>query len=266
MGSVAHDRRGPCTVIKLGGSVLRSLRAYRHCAAVIARRVQAEPGRRWVLVVSARYGVTNRLAKLAAAVGGDPDTRTRDLLWSTGETYSVAVLTLALRRMGVDAAGMNVHECGLCVDGAGHVRVEPDRSGARFAEHAVLVIPGFIALDEDQRIVSLGRGGSDLTAVVAAAAIRAERCELIKDVGGYFTADPRHVGAAERIARLSYAEALTLADGGCPVVQREALCVAARESVVLRVCALEGSDGGTIVGGGALPVDRAEATQVRCVA
>jgi len=248
MSTKTDTARSSYTVIKLGGSVLRSLRAYRRCAAALTRRVQAEPGHRLIVVVSARYGVTNRLARLAGSPADDREHAARDLLWSTGETYSVAVLTLALRRLGVDAVGLSVHECGLHVDAAGDVRFAAERFGAHATRHAVVVVPGFFALSVEQRITSLGRGGSDLTAVALAAGLGARRCELVKDVGGYFSTDPQRDAAATAIAQLSYEEALRLADSGCPVVQRDALNLAARAGVVIQVCALEGGVQGTVVG------------------
>lgn len=233
-------------VLKIGGSVLRSARAYVRCAEALARRIAAVPDEKLVVVVSARFGATNRLARLAETLAGEPEAGVRDLLWSTGETSSVALLTLALHRLGIAATGLSVHECGLRVDPHGEVHLEEQGLWTHLAGQQIVVIPGFFALGANLRIVSLGRGGSDLTAVAVAAGLGAERCELIKDVGGYFSADPARNAAATPVRALSYAQALALADAGCPVVQREALSVAARHRVPISIGALDGGVGTTI--------------------
>ncbi|HRX87431.1 MAG TPA: hypothetical protein P5572_20595 [Phycisphaerae bacterium] len=250
MQNVRWNRGGSLAVLKIGGSVLRSLDAYRRCAEALERRLAGAPDERLIVVVSARYGVTNRLARLADALAPEPDAGIRDLLWSTGETNSVALLTLALHRRGVEAEGLSVHECGLRIDSGGDVHLEAQVLWSHLAARRVVVVPGFFALGANLRIVSLGRGGSDLTAVAVAAGVGAARCELIKDVGGYFSADPRCDATAAPIQELSYTEALARADAGCPVVQREALALAARHGVVVRIGALDGCGAGTTIRAG----------------
>ncbi|HMC76366.1 MAG TPA: hypothetical protein VKH34_04510 [Vicinamibacterales bacterium] len=163
-----------------------------------------------------------------------------DLLWSTGELRSVARLTLHLQRLGVSAIPFNVHQTGLvaCPErtddirrragaGGAHTAVRPLRLLAALGASRIVIVPGFLGVSAGGTITSLGRGGSDLTAVLLAAAVRADACELIKDVPGYFTADPHRDAGAEQIHELGVDEALRMADAGCDLVQRGALAAAA---------------------------------------
>jgi aspartate kinase len=248
--------RARIVVVKFGGSLLRGLRDYRACAAHLARRLAAHPDDRVVAVVSARYGVTQRLARLAQAMDAEPDATARDLLWSTGETYSAAVLTLALQGAGVDATCLGPHETGLYLENGDALHCVPERVSDRFAIHSVVVVPGFVAPDCDGRLRSLGRGGSDLTAVTLADALAADRCEIVKDVAGYFTQDPHTSARATPIRELSYDEAMRKARSGCGVVQAAALARAAKRGVVLHVRDLAGEAPGTWVRREVKPADR----------
>ena len=224
------------TVVKIGGSVLNGLDGYRRAAAWLAERAGAEP---LVVVVSAEFGQTDALLAQAASFSETPDADALDLLWSTGELRSVALLTLALRAEGVRAAGLNVHETGLHRRAPGApVDLNPLSIRAALSRHAIVVVPGFLATSR-QRVVTLGRGGSDWSAVVLAAALGASRCELIKDVAGYFTADPRVAGDARPIDHLDFDAAMRMADEGCPLVQRQASEEAARANLPLVVRSFE---------------------------
>lgn len=227
-------------VLKLGGSVLTDLASYT-TAARFLREELCRTLSRSVVVVSAEEGHTDRLRAEAAAVSDAPEADALDLLWSTGELRSVALLTLALRAQGVAAAGFNVHETGLRVDpsaaraaGRDGLTLNPLSTRAALGRCEVVVVPGFLATCR-QQIVTLGRGGSDWSAVALAAALGAVRCELIKDVPGYFTADPHAVPDAALIERLSYAAALAMADDGCQLVQRQAIDHAQRSQLPLIV-------------------------------
>ena len=248
------DRLGPVSVIKVGGSVLTGHEGYARVASCLAARVAASPDERLLIVVSAEFGHTDALLAEAVAVSAanhdagpsaGPDSALLDLLWSTGETRSVALLAMCLQARGVVATGLSVHETGLerhCLgDG---LEVACDRLRHALSTHAVVIVPGFLATC-DQRIVSLGRGGSDWSAVALAIALGADGCELVKDVDGYFTADPATTTDAAPIAALSYQEALRMADEGCPVLQRPALAQAARARLPLLVRSLFSA--GTIV-------------------
>lgn len=229
-------------VVKIGGSVLTGAQAYRRTADFLAGRLATEPGTRIVAVVSAENGVTDALLATAVDLTGTPDPATLDLLWSTGELRSVALLTLALQARGVKAAAVNVHQTGLGSPGQdrapGHAHVRRLRLLALLAQHDVVVAPGFLARGAGDAVVSLGRGGSDLTAVVLAAGLDAGRCELVKDVPGYFTADPKRDPLARPLATLSYGRALDMAHAGCQLVQRQALQAAQDLGVPLVVGAI----------------------------
>lgn len=225
-------------VLKLGGSVLNGVDAYRRAARFLRDEV-SRTSARIVAVVSAQLGHTDALWREAKSFSDTVDDDARDLLWSTGELRSVALLTLALRSTGLSVVGLNAHETGLRVDSRASAGVEglvlnPLPLRAAFGRHDVVVVPGFLATCR-QQVVTLGRGGSDWSAVALAAALGASRCELIKDVPGYFTADPQTTPDAALIDALDYATALEMADNGCPLVQRQAIDHARRAQLPLIV-------------------------------
>jgi aspartate kinase len=233
-------------VIKLGGSILKSLRAYRRAARFVRNRYNAAPNERLVIVVSAQEGHTDRLAATAGRIVAQPASAALDLLWSTGELRSVALLALELQALGVSAAAVNIHETGLasrrCSDSAAsgrQVHLNPRRLFALLATHPVAVVPGFFATDSSGAVVSLGRGGSDLTAVLLAQGLAASRCELVKDVPGYFTNDPHRDPSARHIPALTFEQALAFAHEGCDLVQRQAIEAAARCNLPLVIRCLD---------------------------
>ncbi len=250
------------TVLKIGGSVLTGHEGYANAASFLATRLASGAGgpagtaadERFVVVVSAEYGHTDELHQEAKAIASaglapadqvSPDPALLDLLWSTGETRSVALLSLRLRALGASVTGISVHEVGLkVVTGQDRIAFNPLSIRAALAVHRVVVVPGFLAVD-NQRVVTLGRGGSDWSAVLLAASLGAARCELIKDVDGYFTADPNTHADAALIPHLSYATALQMADAGCPLVQRHAIAEAARAQLPLVIRSLASQ--GTVV-------------------
>jgi aspartate kinase len=242
-------------VMKIGGSVLTALPAFGVTAAALARVVRTaswgptERRGRFVIVVSAEAGVTDRLLDTANAITSDPDQTAVDLLLSTGELRSVALLVLALQRQGVRAVAANVHQTELFRHAPdAQIAIRPLRLHALLDSHDVVVVPGFLACTLGDGMVSLGRGGSDLTAVLLAAGLRATRCELIKDVGAYYTADPRMDQQARPLPALNYTQALEMADNGCALVQREALEAARAAGVPLVVRSLHGTVGSVVVG------------------
>lgn len=247
--ALRHD-----AVLKIGGSVLTGPAGYAAAASHLVARLASEPQARFVVVVSAEFGHTDALRDEASAIGatgpGRPDSGGRgaallDLLWSTGETRSVALLSPRLRALGASATGLAVHETGLerAAGGDGLV-LAPGRLAPALAAHRIVVVPGFVAL-EDQRIVTLGRGGSDWSAVLLATALGATRCERIKDVDGDFTADPAVRPEARLISCLPFTAALHTAEDGCPLVQRHALAEAARARLPLVIRSL--ASPGTLV-------------------
>lgn len=241
------------TVLKIGGSVLTGHQGYANAAAFVAARLE-ESSHRFVVVVSAEFGHTDELYQEAKAIGAAglaasdtvvPDPALLDLLWSTGEVRSVALLALRLRALGASVTGISVHEVGLSVlPGDERIVLNPLSIRAALAVHRVVVVPGFLATDQ-QRVVTLGRGGSDWSAVLLAASLGAARCELVKDVDGYFTDDPRTQVGAELIPTITYKTALQMADDGCPLVQRHAIAEAARARLPLVIRSLTSE--GTLV-------------------
>lgn len=227
-------------VIKLGGSVLTNLEAYRRCSTFLRDRVGDAPAERLIVVVSAEYGTTDALTALARELRPDPNPATLGLLWMTGELRSVAVLTLCLHDLSVDAVDLNVHQCGLHTAELGRDEngfdLNPLPLRRYIARHRVVVVPGFLAKGAADSVLTMGRGGSDLTAVLLAAKLNANRCELIKDVPGYFSSDPRTDTDATPIAALTYSQALEMAEHGCDLVQVQAILAArrARTRLVIR--------------------------------
>jgi aspartate kinase len=225
------------SVLKIGGSVLRDAAAFETTARFIQERLVSSAGERLIVAVSAEYGATDTLLDAARAITPHPDDETLDLLWSTGEVRSAALLALHLHRLEVRAEALSVHQTGLTwVDG--RARVQPMRLLAVLGRTRVAIVPGFLAVRAGGAIRSLGRGGSDLTAVLIAAALRADRCELVKDVAGYHTADPHRSADAKPIRNLSIEDALEMARDGCDLVQQAALELARASSLPLIVRSL----------------------------
>lgn len=236
------------SVLKIGGSVLRDEASYAATAEFLRCRLIEQADERLVVIVSAQYGATDELLADASAIAAEPCRDALDLLWSTGELKSVARLTLHLQRIGVGAIPFNVHQAGLvaCSElsrgtggGTGTTTVRPLRLLAALAASRVVIVPGFLGVSAGGTITSLGRGGSDLTAVLLATAVRADACELIKDVPGYFTADPHRDAGARQIHDLPIDEALRMADGGCDLVQRAALAAAAQAGLHLVIRSMD---------------------------
>src|SRR5580700_11663757 len=235
--SATSSPERPFAVIKLGWSILTRPKAYRRAALFVRNTLTAALSERLVVVVSAQEGTTDTLERSARAIVQEPTRAALDLLWSTGEIRWVALLAMHLQALGVAAAPLNIHEAGLSVPDrgreAGGILLHTGRLCGALAKYSVVVVPGFLATDSTHAIVSLGRGGSDLTAVLLAEGLQACRCELIKDVPGYFTADPHRDPTASHIPQLSFAHALKLAAEGCDLVQRKAIETASRSGLPL---------------------------------
>lgn len=236
------ERAAPI-VVKLGGSVLTNTRSYARAAKWIASRVFGPP---LLVIVSAEHGVTDRLLAEAESIAESPDPRALDLLWATGELRSAALLTLHLQSLGVPARALNVHETGLRSQGDWRA-VRTGELRRALESHAVVVVPGFLGTDARGAIVSLGRGGSDLTAVTLAAALGAAHCELIKDVPGYFTADPARHSHARHLPHLDFGTAIDMAAAGCELVQRAAIEAARDAGLPLFITTMRAGDPRTLV-------------------
>ncbi len=224
-------------VRKYGGSSLASVDRIRTVAAALAAR-RAE-GARLVVVVSAMGRTTDELVHLAHEVSRDPARRELDMLLSVGERITMSLLSMALADLGVPAISFTGSQCGLITDGshtdARILEVRGDRVREALDDDRVVVVAGFQGVSRDREITTLGRGGSDATAVALAAALGAERCEILKDVDGVFTADPHAVPDALRHDVLSYEEMERIAGAGCGVVHHRAVSHAREHDVPLFV-------------------------------
>jgi aspartate kinase len=230
-------------VLKLGGSVLTGAKAFRRAAQFLKQRTELAPCEKLVVVVSAQKLATDMLERRARRIVRPPAVRTLDLLWSTGELRSVALLALHLEAIGVSAVGLNVHETGLQFASEHEQRPPPCLTGSHLevavAQNAVVVVPGFLATRGDGAIVSLGRGGSDFSAVLLATGLGAERCELVKDVAGYFEDDPHENACTRHLPSLTFKEALQMAKRGCELVQPHALLAASEANLPVVIRSLD---------------------------
>ena len=222
----------PLVVQKFGGSSVGDASRIRRVAQQIARAREA--GADLVVVVSAMGDTTDELLQLAAAITDDPNPRELDMLLATGEHQSATLVSMALHALGVDAISLTGAQAGITTDSAhGRARianVEPRRVRAELDRGNVVIVAGFqgqrIGSDEGGQpgeTTTLGRGGSDTTAVALAAALRADRCQVFTDVKGIYTADPRLVTDARQLAVIGYEEMLELAQQGAQVMQVRAV-------------------------------------------
>jgi aspartate kinase len=220
---------GPLVVQKFGGSSLADADRIRRVARRIARERAA--GSRLVVVVSAMGDTTDELLALAAAVTNEPDERELDMLLATGEHQSATLVSMALHALGVPAISLTGGQAGITTDGRyGKARiaaVEPKRVHQELDQGKVVIVAGFQGLSasnvDQHETTTLGRGGSDTTAVALAARLEANRCQIFTDVRGIYTADPRIVNNARQLNIIGYEEMLELAQWGAQVMQTRAV-------------------------------------------
>jgi aspartate kinase len=241
-------------VAKYGGSSLATTEHIGKVADQIAR--QRADGQPLVVVVSAMGDTTDDLIALAAQVTTQPDPRELDLLMATGELVSAALLVMALQERGVDAISLSGPQAGIITDAAhGRARitgVEPTRVRAEIDSGRVVIVAGFqgtagAATAAGAEIATLGRGGSDTSAVALAITLGAERCDIYTDVDGVYTADPRLVPNARRLPAISYEEMLELAHQGANVLQTRSVELAWVHGLEVRVRHASGAQGGTSI-------------------
>jgi len=221
----------------------------------VARRIletQAE-GHQVVAVVSAMAGVTNNLIKLADEVTGEgfPTEREMDVLLATGEQTTIALTAMALNSMGAKAVSLTGAQAGIVTDGV-HTKarisnITPDGVHELLNEGNIVILAGFQGQTSDGRITTLGRGGSDLTAIAMAAAIDADICQIFTDVDGVYTCDPRVVPSARKIEEISYDELLEMASSGSKVMQSRSVEFAKKFGVVFEVRSSLNNHPGTLV-------------------
>lgn len=234
-------------VQKYGGSSVADLQRIERVAERIAQTVRA--GHQVVAVVSAMGNTTNELIALARAAAAEPDRRELDMLISVGERITMALLAICLRDRGVPARSLTGSQSGIVTDEAHAdarvVEVRPARLRQVLDAGEVAIVAGFQGVSREREITTLGRGGSDTTAVVLAAALQAEYCELCSDVDGVWSADPRAVADAAALPELPLSEALDLARGGATVLFEDAVRYARDHGVQLVARSTFGPGAGT---------------------
>jgi aspartate kinase len=219
---------------------------------VAERIVQAKSeGHDLVVVVSAMAGETDRLLSLAAQVSDAPDERELDVIIATGEQISIGLLALAIQQRGHRARSFTGSQVRIQTDTA-HTKakilsVEVDRVRLALREGAIAIVAGFQGVTAEEEVTTLGRGGSDLTAVAMAAALKADLCEIYTDVDGVYTADPNLVPEARKLARISYDEMLEMASLGAQVLQARAVEYAKNYDVPVYVRSSFNAGQGTLV-------------------
>jgi aspartate kinase len=225
-------------VMKFGGTSVADLDRIRNVAARVKREVDA--GHQVAVVVSAMAGATNQLVKWCQDLSPLHDAREYDVVVATGEQVTIGLTAIALQAIGVEARSWMGWQIPIRTDAAhGKARVEAIEGDAlirRMEQGQVPVVAGFQGVEPMRnRVTTLGRGGSDLSAVALAAALRAERCDIYTDVDGVYTTDPRIVPRARKLERISYEEMLELASVGAKVLQTRSVELAMKERVRVQV-------------------------------
>jgi len=224
-------------VMKFGGTSVADLDRIRNVANRVKREVEA--GNEVAVVVSAMAGVTNQLVKWCQDLSPLHDAREYDTVVATGEQVTIGLLAIALQTIGVDARSWQGWQIPVRTDGAhGKARVEAIEGAElirRMQMGQVPVVAGFQGIGPDNRVTTLGRGGSDLSAVALAAAVQADRCDIYTDVDGVYTTDPRIVPRARKLERISYEEMLELASVGAKVLQTRSVELAMKQRVRVQV-------------------------------
>src|SRR6266436_521724 len=219
----------------------------------VARRVAKyrENGDQVVVVVSAMSGVTDNLIQLAKEIMPLPNEREMDVLLATGEQTTIALTAMALHALEVPAVSMTGAQAGIVTDGV-HTKakiqnINPKQVHSLLDSGNVVIVPGFQGQTPEGQITTLGRGGSDLTAIALAAALKADLCQIYTDVDGVYTADPRIVPNAKKIEEISYDEMLELASLGAKVMQSRSVEFAKKFGVVFEVRSSLNENEGTLV-------------------
>lgn len=236
-------------VQKYGGTSVGSIDRIRN----VAQRIKAErdKGNQVVAVISAMGGVTDKLISMANELGQEPAERELDVLLSSGEQQSIALLSIALNEIGVDTVSATGRQAGILTSGS-HTRgriedIKPDLINNYLAEDKTVVVAGFQGTNPDGLIHTLGRGGSDLSAIAVASAVKADLCQILTDVDGVYTADPRVVQKARKLPEISYDELLELASVGTKVMQSRSVEFAKKYGVKFEVRSSLNENPGTIV-------------------
>ena len=236
-------------VQKFGGTSVADLDRIR----AVAQRVKAEvdAGNEVAVVVSAMSGTTNQLVEWSREIGPVHDAREYDVVVSTGEQVTVGLLAIALQSIGIDARSWLGWQIALHTnDVHGSARIESidtDKLDERLSSGQVAVVAGFQGIGPDGRISTLGRGGSDTSAVALAAALNADRCDIYTDVEGVYTTDPRMMPKARKLERITFEEMLEMASAGAKVLETRSVAMAMRYDVNLQVLSSFSDQPGTLV-------------------
>lgn len=235
-------------VQKYGGTSVGSLEKIQRVARKVAQK--HEQGNQIAVVLSAMAGETDRLINLAKQLSPEPDSREIDVLVSTGEQVSVSLLAMALKDLGIPARSLLAHQIGILTDNA-HTKARILNIDAETIKKVldageVAVVAGFQGITEDKNITTLGRGGSDTSAVALAAVLDADICEIYTDVDGVYTCDPNICDKARRLDKISYDEMLEMASLGAKVLQTRSVEFAKKHNVPILVKSTFSDDGGTL--------------------
>ena len=236
-------------VQKYGGTSVGDIERIKNVASRVVQTYNR--GNDVVVVVSAMSGETDRLINLARQMTPSPSEREYDVLVSTGEQVSVALLSMALHNIGVDAVSFLGHQVKIFTDSAFSkariTKIETEELQKALRERKVAIVAGFQGVDEDNNITTLGRGGSDTTAVALAAALNAEVCEIYTDVEGVYTTDPAICPDARKLKKISYDEMLEMASLGAKVLQTRSVEFAKKYGVRVLVLSSFSQNPGTLV-------------------
>jgi aspartate kinase len=236
-------------VMKFGGTSVADLDRIRNVAARVKREVDA--GHEVAVVVSAMAGTTNQLVGWCSALSPMHDAREYDAVVATGEQVTAGLLAIALQNLGVEARSWMGWQIAIDTDGQhGKARIqgiEGDELIQRMKLGQTPVVAGFQGIGPDNRVTTLGRGGSDTSAVALAAALQADRCDIYTDVDGVYTTDPRIVARAKKLQKITYEEMLELASVGAKVLQTRSVELAMKEKVRVQVLSSFTDTPGTLV-------------------
>ncbi|ABS21749.1 aspartate kinase [Bacillus cytotoxicus] len=238
-------------VQKFGGTSVGNIQRIQHVANLMIE--EYEKGHNVVTVVSAMGKSTDKLVALATSITENPSKRELDMLLTTGEQVTISLLTMALQTKGYQAISLTGWQAGITTEPVhGNARItdiHTERIQSYLQEGTIVIVAGFQGLSEEKEITTLGRGGSDTTAVALAAALKAKKCDIYTDVTGVYTTDPRVVNNAYKLDEISYDEMLELANLGAGVLHPRAVEFAKNHNVVLEVRSSMEQENGTIVRG-----------------
>lgn len=248
---MAKERKQQIVVQKYGGTSMGSVERIDNVASRVAEAISADSSAHLVVVVSAMGGETDRLLDLSKHFSALPNTREVDRAISTGEIVSAALLAIALESKGIKAISLSGAESGIITDSfhtkARILHIDTNHILALLKQGFVVIVAGFQGVSKDGEITTLGRGGSDLSAVALAGALKASRCEIYSDVDGIYTADPRIVESAKKLDKISYDEMLELASMGAKVLLNRSVELAKKLSVNLISASSFSHNQGTLI-------------------